>query len=182
MQVNNAWISLCFSCQKLAVWVHDRMLFPRHDHHIAPNADLPDEIKKDFLEAAEILDASPRGSAALLRLCIQKLCKHLGKSGDNINKDIADLVQDGLDKRIKNSLDIVRVIGNNAVHPGQINLTDDKDTASSLFKIVNIICETMISQPKHIDELYELIPPSTKKQIEKRDEAAELKKREKETS
>lgn len=169
LDVINLWLSRCFSCDELSIWVHDRVLFPSYSFEITPNPDLPPEIKADFIEAMKIVDTSPRGSAALLRLCIQKLCKHLGKTGDKLNNDIAELVRDGLDARIQKALDIVRVVGNNAVHPGQIDLTDDKDTASKLFRLVNMISDAMITQPKHVDEFYNLLPEASKLQIEKRD-------------
>jgi hypothetical protein len=169
LRVFNLWLSRCFSCDEISVWVNERMLFPDHEYVLEPNVDLPDEIKRDFIEAAKILELSPRGSAALLRLCIQKLCKHLGKSGENVNRDIASLVKDGLDARIQKSLDIVRVVGNSAVHPGMIDLTDDRDTASKLFRLVNIIADVMITQPRHIDELYEDLPETSKQQIKNRD-------------
>jgi len=169
IKVGNLWVSRCFSCKKVAVWVHDRLTFPVWNFAVVPNDDLPDEVKGDFIEAAKILDLSPRGSAALLRLCIQKLCKHLGRSGDNLNDDIAALVRDGLDARIQKPLDIVRVVGNNAVHPGQIDLTDDRDTASTLFRLVNIIADAMITQPRQVNLLYQELPESSRHQIEKRD-------------
>lgn len=169
LTAENLWLSRCFSCDEVSVWVHDRVLFPTYSFDITPNPDLPVEIKADFIEAMKIVDTSPRGSAALLRLCIQKLCKHLGKTGDNLNKDIADLVRDGLDARIQKALDIVRVVGNNAVHPGQIDLTDDKNAASKLFRLINMIADAMITQPKHVDEFYDLLPEASKLQIEKRD-------------
>ncbi len=171
-EVGNLWISNCYSCKDTSVWVHDRLVYPAHKSVVVPNADLPDDIKADFVEAVEILDLSPRGSAALLRLCVQKLCRHLGRGGENLNADIAALVKDGLDERLQRSLDIVRVIGNNAVHPGQIDLTDDKETASRLFRLVNLIADRMITQPKQVDELYDDLPPTAREQIEKRDAKA----------
>jgi hypothetical protein len=64
------------------------------------------------------------------------------------------------------------VVGNNAVHPGVIDLKDDKPTAIKLFNLVNLIVEAMISTPKHIAAMYEtVIPDAAKAQIAKRDGA-----------
>ncbi|MGP0592699.1 DUF4145 domain-containing protein [Nitrospira sp. T9] len=127
-------------------------------------------IKATYEEARSILHLSPRGTAALLRLCIQNLCIHLGKDGKNLNKDIASLVSDGLDIRIQRALDIVRVIGNNAVHPGQIELQDDQETATQLFKLVNLIADKMISERNTLNELYGSLPAGAIEAIEHRDQ------------
>lgn len=144
----NLAVSYCFSCQGFGVWIADKLLYPAVITEIEPQEDMPDEIKEDFIEAASVVDMSPRGSAALLRLCIQKLMAVLGEKGKNIDDDIGSLVKKGLRIEIKQALDVVRVIGNNAVHPGQIDLKDDKATALRLFDLVNLIVETMISAPK----------------------------------
>jgi Domain of unknown function (DUF4145) len=168
--VENMYLSRCFSCKDVSVWHADQVLYPRHDVSIEPNEEMPDDVKADFLEANDILKKSPRGAAALLRLAIQKLMVHLGEKGENINTDIGSLVSKGLDKRIQRALDVVRVVGNNAVHPGQLDLQDDRPTATQLFGLVNLIVDSMIAQNKHIEALYEsLVPESTKAQIEKRD-------------
>ena len=133
--VHNLYISKCFNCKKIAVWVHDNIFFPPEKQGVQPNQDLNDEIIKDFEEARSIVGLSPRGAAALLRLCIQKLCAHLGEKGKNIDDDIASLVAKGLNPLVQQSLDIVRVIGNEAVHPGLIDLNDDRDTANRLFSL-----------------------------------------------
>ena len=64
---------------------------------------------------------------------------------------------------MQQSLDAVRVIGNEAVHPGTLDLKDDRDTATRLFDLVNIIAEQMISNPKHVKEIYEKIPEEKRK-------------------
>jgi hypothetical protein len=134
-----------------------------------PNADLPEDIRTDYEEARSIINRSSRGAAALLRLCVQKLCKHLGEPGKDINADIKALVKKGLNPTIQKSLDIVRVIGNEAVHPGQIDLRDRPETAVHLCQLINIIAEAMITQPKMIEQLYAGLPATKRDQIQERD-------------
>lgn len=167
--VYNLSISSCFNCNGIAVWVHDRLLWPEQGRAVLPNPDLPDDVRRDYEEASTILDLSPRGAAALLRLSVQKLCIFLGGAGKKLDDDIKALVQKGLDVRVQKSLDVVRVIGNNAVHPGQIDLRDDRATAEKLFNLVNLIVEIMISQPKHIEAMYATLPEGARAAIEKRD-------------
>ena len=145
------------------------MVHPQLGKAPPANPDLPDEIRRDYDEASSILDLSPRGAAALLRLALQKLCKKLGQPGDNLNADIRALVAKGLDPVIQQALDSVRVVGNNAVHPGQIDLRDDRTTAETLFGILNLIVERMISVPKHVEEFYKKLPEEEQKRIENRD-------------
>jgi len=63
----------------------------------------------------------------------------------------------------------VRVIGNEAVHPGVIDLKDDRDTANKLFKLVKFIAEKMITEPREIEELYNSLPEDKLKGIKDRD-------------
>jgi hypothetical protein len=167
--VDNLHLSVCYNCKKIAVWIHTRLLFPMVKAGTQPNPALPNDIVRDFEEAREIVNASPRGAAALLRLCIQKLCKHLGEGGKNIDDDIASLVKKGLDPLVQQSLDIVRVIGNEAVHPGVIDLKDDQEIALHLFDIVNAITAQMISHPKTVRDMYAKLPEGKRKAIEARD-------------
>jgi hypothetical protein len=138
-----------------------------------PNPDLPEEIKADYEEARTIISRSPRGACALLRLCVQKLCGFLGESGKDVNADIAALVKKGLNPKIQKSLDIVRVIGNEAVHPGQIDLRDQPTTATQLCSLLNVIADAMITQPRAIESLYAGLPETKLQQIEQRDKPRE---------
>jgi len=168
--VNNVWISCCYSCTRVAIWVYDRIIYPPLLLGPMPNADLPDEIKADFAEARSVLNLSPRAAAALLRLCIQKLCIHLGQPGKDLNADIGALVKEGLTDRVQKALDVVRVIGNHAVHPGRIDLKDDQSTATKLFELVNMIAEIMITQPNQLDAMFDALPDGAKNQIARRDQ------------
>jgi len=103
------------------------------------------------------------------RYFISFLLAPAGEKG-NINTSIGNLVKKGLSDKIQKALDVVRVVGNESVHPGQIDLRDNSNTTSKLFSLVNIISDTMIPQPKEIDALYdEVIPEGKKEAIERRD-------------
>lgn len=175
VELENIFISECYDCKKITVWVHQHPVYPPLKNGPPPNPDLPDGTFQDYEEARSILELSPRGAAALLRLCIQKICIHLGEKGRKIDDDIASLAAKGLHPVVKKSLDIVRVVGNDAVHPGTMDLNDDRETALQLFSLVNAICEQMISLPKSVEDLYQKIPQSKRDAIDERDAKAAAK-------
>ena len=167
--IPNLMIAWCTHCSQYSLWLNDKMIYPEESGIQMPNPDLRDDIKDDYNEARSIVNKSPRGAVALLRLCVQKLCEQLGQPGKNINDDIKKLVKEGLPPDIQRALDIVRVIGNDTVHPGKMDLKDDVETANKLFELVNIIAQVMITQPKGIKQLYESLPEHKRKGIENRD-------------
>ena len=165
-------LAFCTHCGDKSIWFKENMIEPNIGGVPLPNQDLPDDIKNDYYEARDILNKSSRGSAAILRLSIQKLCKELGEKGKNINEDIAQLVKKGLPLKIQQSLDYVRVVGNNAVHPGQLDIKDNKEVAINLFQLINLIAEVMISQPKEVEKLFNSLPKEQLDAIVKRDKKA----------
>jgi len=162
-------VARCYHCRQVSFWETKGMFFPRMSSAPAPAIDMPANVRGGYEEAQEVLGSSPRAAAALLRLCVQELCLHFGLPGKDLNADIAELVRRGLLPKVQKALDIVRVIGNNAVHPGQIDIQDDTATATKLFTLVNLVVEIMITQPKHIDALYEALPQTSQEQIARRD-------------
>lgn len=167
--VHNLHISECYTCSEISFWLHTTLLWPTAKTAPKPNSDMPATIAAHFEEARDIFDRSARGAAAMLRLCVQELCDHLGHKGKKIDDAIAAMVRDGLPPVIQQALDTVRVVGNEAVHPGKISFDDDREAAAQLFNLVNIIVERMISHPKQIDAIYATLPESKRAAIEKRD-------------
>jgi len=149
----------------------EKIIYPTpHSELPAVNEDLTDEIKKDYKEAANIFDLSPRGACALLRLIIQKICVLVGEKGKKIDDDIGSLVQKHkIDTDTQQAMDSVRVIGNMAVHPGEMNPEDDIETAKKLFILVNDISDDLISKPKRAKEIFNKLPETKKNAINNRD-------------
>ena len=70
---------------------------------------------------------------------------------------------------MQQALDAVRVIGNEAVHPGQMAVSDDPAIAATLFGLVNFIAEKMISERETIEQFCGSLPPEKLAQIQRRD-------------
>ena len=145
------------------------MIIPAEAPVAPPHPDMPKSIIEEYQEARSIFAKSPRAAVALLRLAIQKLMVELGEKGKNINADIKALVSRGLPVQIQQAFDYCRVIGNNAVHPGEINLNDTPEMGQHLFNMLNFIVEDRITRPKHIASLYSQLPEDARNAIEKRD-------------
>lgn len=162
-------IASCLHCKGKTIWINDQYVYPDIVAEEA-NPDMPEPVKQLYNEAGLIYNKSPRAACALLRLAIDRLCNELGETDRDINRNIGELVKKGLPTSVQKALDIVRVVGNKAVHPGQIAFdVDDKETAVALMKLVNMITERMITEPKEIDSMFEQLPDSAKNAIEKRD-------------
>lgn len=157
-------LSRCYSCRKSAIWIRDTLIYPSKQR-IGPDAneDLPPDIRMDYDEARSILNDSPRGACALLRLCLQKICLHVGEKGRNINEDIKSLAEKGLPTRIVQAMDVLRVTGNEAVHPGTMDIRDDRRTALQLCELLNLVAQNLISEPKQIENLYSALPETKKR-------------------
>ena len=146
------------------------LIYPDYGSAAIPEQDMPEDVKLDYVEAARIFSRSPRGSAALLRLALQKLCKHLGEDGENINKDIRSLAgKKILPPLVVKVADTVRITGNNAVHPGEMSDEDFDFVASKMFDLLNFIVKKGISEPKELEALYERTPEKPRKDAEAKD-------------
>lgn len=173
--------SSCHHCKLESIWISryvdnfyditsSQLIYPDTDIAVLPATDMPEDVKLDFEEAKSIFNKSPKAAAALLRLSLQKLCKYLGEPGENINKDIKSLVEKNvLSAGITKAADTVRITGNNAVHPGEMNDEDVDFVASKMFDLINFIVVKTITEPKELEALYTKTPEGARKAVEKRD-------------
>ena len=161
----------CSKCTKYSLWLDEKMIHPRSSNIPMPNPDLYDDVKLDYLEARNIFTDSPRGSAAILRLSIEKLCKELGDENSSLDENIGKLIEErGLSPRIQKALDTVRVIRNNAVHPGRIDLDDSPETAQQMFQLINIIAQQLITDENSVDSLFnDSLSEGEKQHVQDRD-------------
>ncbi len=160
---------VCSHCNKWSYWYKNKMIVPSEAPVPPAHHDMPSECVAEYQEARDIVAVSPRAAAALLRLALQKLMVVLGEKGKNINDDIKHLVEKGLPVQVQQALDYCRVVGNNAVHPGEIEINDTPEIAHNIFAMINFIIEDRISRPKHIESLYSKLPEDARKAVEKRD-------------
>lgn len=78
----------------------------------------------------------------------------------------------GLNPLVQKALDALRITGNNAVHPGEINLLEEPDRVLKLFDLINFIADKMITEPKEIENFYDKLPSGALEAVEKRDKTA----------
>lgn len=174
----------CTRCKKSSYWRQYKknstnefppiylgeMIYPDYDPSLTPEQDMPEDVLFEYNEASKIYSKSPRAAAALLRLGLQKLCIHLGGEGKNINTDLRTLASNSiLPPEVIQVADTIRITGNQAVHPGEMNPEDVDYIASKMFDLLNYIVRRAITEPKFFKELYGLTPEYPRKIAEETD-------------
>ncbi|URN07702.1 DUF4145 domain-containing protein [Actinomadura madurae] len=163
--------SLCAHCKILTVWTHEKRIAEAlaNSGGPDPNPDMPEAVQDIYEEARAVYELSPRSCGALLRLALQVLVDELEPGSGSINKKIGRLVERGLDPTIQKAMDVLRVIGNNSVHPGSIALEEEVDTIPFLFEMLNLIVHHVVSRPRQVEELFNALPDGAREAIRERD-------------
>lgn len=159
----DTWLfAKCANCEELSVWHNNEMVYPEHCPVDEPNLDMPEAVENKYREAAKVVSLSPVSAAALLRLALQLLLADIleSESTGDIYRDIDTLKKRQLDSSLIKALDIIRITGNESVHPGTIDLNESKEDALYLFDLLNMICDQCYTQPKRMQEMYEKLPES----------------------
>ena len=66
-------------------------------------------------------------------------------------------------------MDTLRVVGNESVHPGVIDLDADDELLPGLFGLVNLIVDQVVARPKRVALMFAKSPDDKRTQIEQRD-------------
>lgn len=162
----------CFRCKKTSLWVAETMVWPYSGPAPNPSLDMPQNIRDIYKEANTISNLSPRGAAALLRLAIQTICNDMNVKGNSLAQQIDYLVENcRLRPQIHQALHAVRIVGNDQVHPGMIDLQDNQLIMLGLFKMVNMIVEDIFTKPGETKDFLDGLPEKHKEKIRKRTSA-----------
>jgi len=132
--------------------VQEYLIYPKYNKAVCPK-EVPDEYKKDFLEAQAIREISPKSSAALCRRILQQLLRKEARvSPSNLNNEIDEfLKRNGLPSHITDDLHSLRKIGNFAAHPkediaGHI-LDVDQDEVEWCLNIISSLFDYFLIAP-----------------------------------
>jgi len=146
------------------------LVYPRPWLAPPPDPGLQGDVLDDYIEAAQVLALSPKAAGALLRLAIERLVQSVLGRKAGLNEGIGELVSNhNLPVLVQQALDVVRVVGNDAVHPGQIDPGDHEAAVLELFELVNYVALYTITMPAQIQATYDNLPESKRDQIERRD-------------
>jgi len=138
----------------------DRFIYPKTPFRKIPE-NIPNGIRKEFLEAIETMSISDKASAALSRRCLQSLLYEQGYQGHDLNSQI-DKALPHLPNYISENLHAIRAIGNIGVHPtrsvesGEI-IDVEPDEAGFLLQILEQLLEFYYVHKKKSEELRDRI-------------------------
>ena len=89
--------------------------------------EVPDPYKRDFIEACDVIESSPKASAALSRRNLQAILRECARTKKReLAEQIDEVIAVGhLPTHIQESLDAVRTVGNFAAHPTKSTSTGE---------------------------------------------------------
>lgn len=153
------WIALCQYCGSFSLWLGERMLYPQTGEAPPPHPDMPPAIRELYEEARGVLPASPRASAALLRVALEGLLEEAGNEKGSLADRLKRAHEEGkLTTQTYKLAGVLRLAGNAAAHyelwkidPSQGQ--EDREMILALFEFLNEVTEELIAKPKRLEEM-----------------------------
>ncbi|MBA8794922.1 hypothetical protein FHX74_002550 [Friedmanniella endophytica] len=176
---------ICRACSKPSLWEVNALISADDGEDVLkvgrqvwplrggppPHEDMPADARRHYEQAREVLNASPQAASALLRVATESLVLELLGTSAKLNDAIGELLSSGrITPRVQQACDVLRVTGNDALHPGQIDEAEEAADATALFSLVNLIVEQAITEPKTVAAMYAALPATKREAIEKRDQ------------
>ncbi len=167
---NRLTIAFCQHCHRFTLWLGDAMIYPQVGEAPPPHKDMPPRIRELYEEARGVLPASPRASAALLRVALEGLLEEAGyrqgRLADRLEKAYEDRKLSASTYKLAESL---RYAGNAAVHyePWKIDPSEgeeDREMVKSLFDFVNEVTEELFAKPRRLEEMARKINERVRKE------------------
>ncbi len=155
----------CEICQETSIYnaITGEKIHPNTTSIKKPNSDMPQNIKDLYVEASSVFEMSPRSSLAIIRLALDLLCIELGADKkDSLYNKVEWLHNENvIDSELKDLAHGVRGLGNDAVHPRNIDEEINKDDAMLVFELINIIVDEKITKVNRKKELVNKFKPSS---------------------
>ena len=140
VKMANLHISNCHNCNGFSLWVSGLLVYPTKLDKT------PELVDEDVEEAAVVLNKSPRGATALMRLCIQKLVPLLEENGKELNQRVSSLVRKGLEMEIQQAMDVLEVLRSDSAQLNPLESQADRETALRFLDSLKEVLERRMSQ------------------------------------
>jgi hypothetical protein len=175
----------CLHCGDYSIWLtigagpgtSYRIVYPAVRIAVPPHPEMPTAPLELYQEAQDVATRSPRAAAALLRVAVDVLLREVvpGAGRKSLNDVIGMAVANGLTPAVQQALDVLRVVGNDAVHPESIVLDEQDPEAKvvSLSKLMNLVVEQLVATPRLAGEMLETLPETAREAIARRDSASD---------
>jgi hypothetical protein len=117
----------------------------------SPATGMPDGVRRLFDDARAVGRQSPRAAVALMRVALERLVPGAGTLHTRITS-----IATGA--HVQRSMDLVRVIGNAALHDDEkVDFDPGPDVAVKLMELMNILIDVHL-QERPIQELRSIVP------------------------
>ena len=169
----------CQGCDQKTLWRDGLNVYPQTVTAPAPHPDMTTHVRDIYEEARKVLPISRRAGAALARAALEKQVKLLDPDPpknsrlDDLIARLSPKVSTGLSER----LDIIRHVGNKAVHGADddelvvLYLADSQgadEIAELLFEAINDLIDELVTRPARTRQVWEKIPSGVRDSIERK--------------
>ena len=162
------YLTLCPQCRELNILLQSRsaiddeilwedVIYPASTTAVCVGPGVPDNLKRDYLEAAKVLEVSPRASALLSRRILQAVLLEQGYAASVLGQQIDAVLNEAdpdriLPLAIRRTVDAVRKFGNFSAHPiadleTQQSIEVEPDEAEWCLEIVSALFEHYYVRP-----------------------------------